>query len=76
MPIVADSVHTVVCHSHFSTRLFLVRGGIPIPFMKINAASGPGLGRNRISQTGKFVINSTVWLAARVARAARRFAGR
>ena len=25
-------VHTVICHSHFSTRLFLVRGGIPIPF--------------------------------------------
>jgi hypothetical protein len=33
----------VICHSHLSTRLFLVRGGIPIPFMKINAASGPGL---------------------------------
>jgi len=43
MPIVADGVHTVICHSHFSTRLFLVRGGIPIPFMKINAASGPRL---------------------------------
>jgi hypothetical protein len=43
IPIVTDGVHTVICHSHFSTRLFLVRGGIPIPFMKINAASGPGL---------------------------------
>jgi hypothetical protein len=54
MPIVADGVHTEICHSHFSTRLFLVRGGIPIPFMKINAASGPrlrfNLGRSTLAK--------------------------
>ena len=42
IPIVTDGVHAVICHSHFSTQHFLVRGGIPIPLMKINAASGPG----------------------------------
>jgi hypothetical protein len=40
-------------------------------FMKINAASGLGLGRNRTSQTGWVVINSTIRLAARMTKAPR-----